>query len=139
MKRFVLMFVAVALLWAIPAFGATVVVNSEVEIADLDPDTLGKIFLGKKTLWESGQRITPVLMKEGSGASKLFLEEILNKSVSQYRAYWKKRLFSGGGIVPKTFRTEKEVIEFVEKTPGAIGVVASAPKGDGVTILQVTR
>jgi len=125
--------------WAGAVSGATVVVNNEVDAAELDAESLERIFLGKKTLWDSGQRITPALVNETSDVSKAFLEEILRKSVPQYRAYWKKRLFSGGGTVPKTFRSSKEVIDFVTKTPGAIGIVENAPVDGSVKVFQVTR
>lgn len=128
-----------ALLLTGPAFGATVIVNNEVDPGVLDAETLERIYLGKKTLWDSGQRITPALVAETSDVSKNFLEQILNKSVPQYRAYWKKRLFSGGGTVPKTFRSSAEVIDFVAKTPGAIGVVESGPRDGSVKVIEVAR
>lgn len=138
MKR-IAMFLLLAALTGSTALAATVVVNNEVELEALDAESLERIYLGKKTLWESGQRITPALVTESSDISKAFLEEILQKSIPQYRAYWKKRLFSGGGTVPKTFRNSKEVIEFVARTPGAIGVVESAPRDGSVKVLQVAR
>jgi ABC-type phosphate transport system substrate-binding protein len=125
--------------WASSAPAATVVVNNEVDATALDAESLERIFLGKKTLWDSGQRITPALVNETSDVSKAFLDEILRKSVPQYRAYWKKRLFSGGGTVPKTFRSSREVIDFVIRTPGAIGIVESAPEDGSVKVFQVTR
>ena len=138
MKRFLLTLLASTII-AGSASAATIVINSEVEVADLDAKTVEKIYLGKKTLWDSGQRITPALVSESKGVSKTFLEEILHKSVPQYRAYWKKRLFSGGGTVPKTFRTSREVVEFVKRTPGAIGVVETAPNDGSVIVITVTR
>lgn len=138
MNRIALL-VLLAIVISGPVSGATVVVNSEVDLTDLDAETLERIYLGKKTLWDSGQRITPALVTEASAVSKSFLEEILNKSVPQYRSYWKKRLFSGGGIVPKTFRSSREVIEFVARTPGAIGIIDSGAKDETVKILEVTR
>jgi ABC-type phosphate transport system substrate-binding protein len=128
-----------AMLVAGAASGATVIVNNEVDPGAIDAETLERIYLGKKTLWDSGQRITPALVNETSDVSKNFLEQILNKSVPQYRAYWKKRLFSGGGTVPKTFRNSAEVIDFVAKTPGAIGVVETGPKDGSVRVIEVAR
>jgi len=138
MKKIALLLLLFALLGT-PALAATVVVNVEVDTADLDAEALERIYLGKKTLWDSGQRITPALVTETSDVSKSFLDEILGKSVPQYRAYWKKRLFSGGGTVPKTFRNSKEVVDFVMKTPGAIGVVDAAPRDGSVKVITVTR
>jgi ABC-type phosphate transport system substrate-binding protein len=139
MKNVSIFLLLVAVMLAAPAEGATIIVHNEVDPNVLDADTLERIYLGKKTLWDSGQRITPALVNEASDVSKNFLEQILNKSVPQYRTYWKKRLFSGGGTVPKTFRNSAEVIEFVARTPGAIGVVDSGPRDGSVKVFEVTR
>ena len=64
----------------------------------------------------------------------------MKKSVSQYRAYWKRLLFSGGGSAPRTFRTSAQVIDFVTRQPGAIGVVeSSAADAARVKVLDVTN
>ncbi len=139
MTRKIAFLLILAALVGLPASAATVVVNNEVDAADLDAEALGRIYLGKKTLWDSGQRITPALVTETSNVSKAFLEEILNKNVPQYRAYWKKRLFSGGGTVPKTFRNSREVVDYVTKTPGAIGIVESGPRDGTVQVITVSK
>lgn len=132
--------VAVAmLLLPIAGSAATIVINNEVKTSTIDAESLERIYLGKKTLWESGQRIVPVLLNEDSPTSKQFLQNVLEKSVSQYRAYWKSRLFSGGGAVPKTFRSTEEVVEFVAKTPGAIGVVEAGHKDPRVRVVEIGR
>ncbi|MFZ2491158.1 MAG: hypothetical protein WA208_06720 [Thermoanaerobaculia bacterium] len=140
MFRATILLVAVAmLLLPVASSAATIVINSEVKTPVLDAENLERIYLGKKTLWESGQRIVPVLLNEDSPTSKQFLQNVLEKSVSQYRAYWKSRLFSGGGAVPKTFRSTEEVVDFVAKTPGAIGVVEAGHKDSRVRAVEIGR
>lgn len=140
MKKKIALLLAISLLMLpVAGFATTLVVNSETDPSKLDPETVELIYLGKKTLWGSGQRIVPVLVDEESAVSKRFLDEVLTKSVSQYRAYWKRRLFSGGGAVPKTFRTSSAVVEFVSKTPGAIGVVETGTRDNRVKVLDIGR
>ena len=117
-----------------------VVVNTESKLAKISDDELLRIYLGKKTLWEeSGTRIQPALLEEELPIAQAFLESTLKKSVSQYRAYWKRLLFSGGGSAPRTFRTSAQVIDFVTRQPGAIGVVDSATADARVRVLDVTN
>ena len=118
----------------------TVVVNSESKLSKIGDDELLRIYLGKKTLWEeTGTRIQPALLEEEQPVAQAFLEGTLKKSVSQYRAYWKRLLFSGGGTAPRTFRTSAQVIDFVTRQPGAIGVVESSAVDARVKVVDVTN
>lgn len=120
------------------ARGFKVVVNASNGVARIDKDDLARIYLGKKTLWSSGTRITPALADEGGPIGLQFLDDVIEKSLSQYRAYWKRLLFSGGGVPPRSFRSSAEVVEFVARQPGAIGVVeASAGTDEKVKVLAV--
>ena len=116
-----------------------VVVNKENKLASLTTDDLTRIFLGKKTLWDSGTRIVPVMPEEESTTGELFLSGTLKKSVSQFRAYWKRLLFSGGGAVPKVFRNHDQLLDFVARQPGAIGVVEASAVDDRVRVLDISN
>lgn len=116
-----------------------VVVNKENKLASLTTDDLTRIFLGKKTLWDSGTRIVPVMPEEESATGELFLSGTLKKSVSQFRAYWKRLLFSGGGAVPKVFRNHDQLLDFVARQPGAIGVVEASAVDDRVKVLDISN
>ncbi len=116
-----------------------VVVNKENKLASLTTDDLTRIFLGKKTLWDSGTRIVPVMPEEESPTGELFLSGTLKKSVSQFRAYWKRLLFSGGGAVPKVFRNHDQLLDFVARQPGAIGVVEASAVDDRVRVLEISK
>lgn len=116
-----------------------VIVSKENKVASLSTDDLNRIFLGKKTLWESGTRIVPAMPEEESPAGETFLAGTLKKSVSQFRAYWKRLLFSGGGAVPKVFRSSSQLIDFVARQPGAIGVVEAQAVDDRVKVIEITN
>jgi len=117
-----------------------VVVNTESKLLKISDDDLLRIFLGKKTLWEdTGTRIQPALLEEDNATAQSFLEGTLKKSVSQYRAYWKRLLFSGGGSAPRSFRSSSQVIDFVARQPGGIGVVEASSVDSRVKVLGVTN
>lgn len=116
-----------------------VVVSKDNKLASLSADDLTRIFLGKKTLWETGTRIVPAMPEEESAAGEAFLSGTLKKSVSQFRAYWKRLLFSGGGAVPKVFRSSELLLDFVARQPGAIGVVEASAVDDRVRVLEISN
>ncbi len=116
-----------------------VVVNKDNKVASMTTDDLTRVFLGKKTLWDSGTRIVPVMPEEESPTGELFLSGTLKKSVSQFRAYWKRLLFSGGGAVPKVFRNHDQLLDFVARQPGAIGIVEASAVDDRVRVLEISN
>lgn len=116
-----------------------VIVSKENKIASLSTDDLNRIFLGKKTLWDSGTRIVPAMPEEESPAGETFLAGTLKKSVSQFRAYWKRLLFSGGGAVPKVFRSSSQLVDFVARQPGAIAVIEASAVDDRVRVLEISN
>jgi hypothetical protein len=79
----------------------------------------------------------PAMLDEEAPHMQPFLDQVLKKSVDQYRAYWKRLLFSGGGTAPTTFRTSRQVLDFVAKNPGAIGVVEPTAEDDRVKVVDV--
>jgi ABC-type phosphate transport system substrate-binding protein len=116
-----------------------VVVSKENKLTSLTTDDLVRIFLGKKTLWDSGTRIVPAMPEEESPAGEAFLTGTLKKSVSQFRAYWKRLLFSGGGAVPKVFRNNDQLMDFVARQPGAIAVIEASAVDDRVRVLEISN
>ena len=120
------------------AQNAQIVISKEADdVPSFNTEDLESIFLGKQTLWKNGKKVFPALLSEETPAAKEFIEKALGKSTAQYRAYWKRRLFSGGGTVPRAFATSAEVIEYVAKTPGAVGVVEKGVRDDRVRVVPM--
>jgi len=116
-----------------------IIVHPDVEVSSLSQTELARIYLGKKTFWESGSRISPSLLNEKSELTKLFLEESVRKTVRQYRAYWKRRLFSGQGTAPKTFALSEQVANYVADNPGAIGVIDASFTDNRVKVVELSK
>ena len=114
-----------------------VIVHPDVNATKVTQAEISRIFLGKKTFWESGARISPALLHEESPLTESFLEENLKKTVRQYRAYWKRHLFSGQGTAPKTFPSSKQVADYVAATPGAIGIIDQSYNDDRVKVVEL--
>lgn len=132
--------VALALSTPAPAQESVkVIVHPGVATSELTQSELTRIYLGKKTFWDSGERISPALLDEQSPVTETFLEDNVKKTVRQYRAYWKKRLFSGQGTAPKTFGSSRQVADFVAQNEGAIGVVDGSYTDDRVRVVELTR
>jgi len=146
LTRTVLLFVAASLAPAFLASAASaaerysVVVNTDSKLKSISRDALSRIYLGKLTLWESsGTRVAPAMPDESSVLGQAFLEDATKKTVDQYRNYWKRQLFSGGGTPPKVYKRPSEVVDYVARNPGGIGIVEVGATDPRVRVIEVTN
>ena len=101
-----------------------IVANKSVQDQFLSRSTLENIFLGKKSRWNDGIQIVPVTLKEGA-AHESFINEVIHKSVNAYMNYWRKMIFTGKGVMPIAFENDIEVMNYINRTEGAIGYISS--------------
>jgi ABC-type phosphate transport system substrate-binding protein len=111
-----------------------IICNKNVSEDELSRDMVKNIFLGKKTKWSNGNKIMFVIQKKND-VHKSFLKTYVSKTTSQFRNYWKKQVFTGKGRSPKKFHSDREIIEFVTGTKGAIGYVAAGSNTDTVKLI----
>jgi len=111
-----------------------VIANPSVTAADVSRAELRDIFTGASSSLKGGAQVTPVLLRQGP-VHEEFLSLYIGKSDSGFRAGWRSILFSGQGIMPRTLDSDVAVVEYVSRTPGAIGYIASGTPHSGVKIL----
>lgn len=112
-----------------PAALAEVVViaNPATQVAPAD---VVDIFLGEKQ-FAGSTKLVPV---DNGPQQELFLGKVLKLDSGKYSSKWAKKSFREGLNPPAVKSGDLEVIEYVKRTPGAVGYVASAPAG--VTVVQ---
>ncbi len=118
------------------AENVVIICNKNVSESSLSKTDVKQIFLGQKSQWSDGSSISIMTLKKGD-THKQFCKTFTRKSTSQFRAYWKKMVFTGKGQNPPTVATEKELIEFVIKTEGAVGYLSTQNVSDLVKTLSV--
>ena len=73
-------------------------------------------------------------MQKGAVAEE-FIDKVLARNASQYKAYWAKLAFTGGGRPPKELGSDAEVLTTVSGSADAIGFVDAASVNDSVKVL----
>jgi ABC-type phosphate transport system substrate-binding protein len=111
-----------------------VIGNRSVPVAELSADDIQNIYLGKKKVWENGMKIEIAVLGDGAATDR-FLKEYVKKNSSTFNNYWKKQIFTGGGKPPVSFEKEKDMIDYVSKTKGAVGYLTSQSSAESVKIL----
>ena len=119
------------------AAGLKIIANPGAQTLELKKKDIRDIYTGVTKIWETDGKVIIAIL-EGSELHKQFLEEYVNKTPIQFRNYWREKVFTGEGESPKSFKTEKDLIDFVVNTKGAIGYISS-PTEKAVTFVKITR
>jgi ABC-type phosphate transport system substrate-binding protein len=114
------------------------VANKGVQITSIGDDDLRAIFSGEKTRLRDGSHVVPVTLK-GGPAHEVFLRNHLGESPDEFRAQWRKAIFTGQGAMPRSFDSESALIEYVASTPGAVGYVSRISPQDNVKCLTTVK
>jgi ABC-type phosphate transport system substrate-binding protein len=132
MKKAVILALACIFAMASAAHAGNIILiaNKGVGASSLSKGDVQLIFLGKKTSWDDGKKITPVVLRSGRVHDQ-FLKANLDKSASQFDTFWKQMMFTGKGRPPKSVAGDADVVHFVSSTDGAVGYIdADTPHGD---------
>lgn len=136
MKKFVFcLFFLVSLVMAAQA-EVLIIANKTMTQAVIDRQDVKDIFLCNRLYWNDTLRISVATLIEGDTA-KSFFTTYLGMSAKQFNGHWDEKLYTGGKPHPKRFKTQKQLVEFVAQTPGAIGFIDSGVSHDSVAVVEV--
>jgi ABC-type phosphate transport system substrate-binding protein len=137
--RYLIMLLGFLGCWSLAqAQDVVLVANKSVQISQIREADLRAIFTGAKTRFADGSHAVPVALK-GGPAHEVFLSHHLNESPDEFRAQWRKAVFTGQGAMPRTFDSESALIQYVASTPGALGYVSRISPQDNVKILSTVK
>lgn len=111
-----------ALGWAGAAQAQVVICHPSANVSAAD---VKDIFLGDKQL-SGSTKLVPV---DNASQQEAFLAKFIHIEAAKYGNAWTKKAFREGISAPAVKGSDAEVIEFVKRTPGAVGYVKTAPAG----------
>lgn len=109
-----------------------IIVNSGITIEALDRKEIAKFFVKRTTAWDGGESVVPVDQAPDSQVREVFSEAVHGRSVAAVKSFWQKQIFSGRNVPPPELSGDAAVVEFVKRTPGAIGYVSASADTAGV-------
>lgn len=116
----------------------TIIVNQSNSVDNFSFDELRKIFLGERSHWPNGRRITLAMLEPSQPERRVVLRDIYEMSEKDFNNHFIQGIFTGAVFVsPKTFASSAEVRNFVFNVPGAIGYVRASDADSTVKILRV--
>jgi ABC-type phosphate transport system substrate-binding protein len=114
-----------------------IITNKSVSADSLNKEEVKNIFIGKKTRWDDNEKINFVTLPKSDETHRVFLKKFVKRTPAQYSRHWKKQIFTGKGKKPKSFQTEKGLLEYVASTKGAIGYISTGVITDDIKVLSV--
>lgn len=113
-----------------------IIANRDVPQAVLTKKEIMEIYLGKRIKWPDHSNIKFSISAD-MGLHKSFLEKYVERTVNQFHAYWINMLFTGQGVPPKPLDSDKEIIDFVSRTGGAIGYISGSAESANIKTIIV--
>jgi len=115
-----------------------IIVNQSNTIDDLSLKELKTVFLGERSHWPNGRRITLVMMDAGLSERKAVLRDVCHMNETEFSRHFLQGLFTGEVFVsPKTLSTSVGVRKFVFNVPGAIGYLRASDVDGTVKVVKV--
>lgn len=134
----------IAALWLISQFAWSqnvVYFGNEVGMTSMTNAKIQRVFTGKETLWKNGKTVVICLPGTKSAKAQEVYTKVYNKSVKEVQKFWLSLVFQGRAKSPVFFDSEQEMVDFVKRTPGAIGVFSAdkkslIPSGQLITVVN---
>lgn len=108
------------------------IVHPSSTIDEISRARLSQLLLKKSTRWADGQRAFPVDLGGSSEIRKALSKEIHGRSLASIKSFWQRQIFSGTTVPPPELSTDREVLDFVKRQPGAVGYISAQTPFDGV-------
>jgi ABC-type phosphate transport system substrate-binding protein len=103
----------------------TIIANLETDSRTMTKKEFTKIIYGQRQRWKSDTKVSIALVTPDHPLGEKTAELIYDMSSKELKSYWVKLGFQNQHPIARLLTSEQEVIEFVKKTPGAIGIVSS--------------
>jgi ABC-type phosphate transport system substrate-binding protein len=115
-----------------------IVVNRSNTVDDLSTPELRRVFLGERSYWPNGRRITVVMREPGEPERKAMLRDVYQMDESALKNHFLHGLFTGEILVsPKILASAVGVRKFVFNVPGAIGYVRLSDVDATVKVVRI--
>jgi ABC-type phosphate transport system substrate-binding protein len=115
-----------------------IIVNLSNPVEELSLSELRSVFLGERSHWPHGRRVTIVMRDPGQPERVAILRLVYRMGESDFTRYFLQATFTGEALSPpRRLSTSSGVRRFVFNVPGAIGYVRADEADDSVKILRV--
>jgi hypothetical protein len=99
------------------------IIGNQTGLSQLNTAQLKEYFKGKYTLWNSGKSVKVVLHSSQSQHALILAKLLYNTTQQGVQKYWLSLVFQGRANPPVFLDNDSDIVNYVTKTPGAIGLI----------------
>ena len=100
------------------------IVSSDVDVTNISSKEVGRLLLGQRRFWKSGQAVIVLLPGSGSPARHFLLDHVFHMNEATYRRLVLGLLYRGElEYAPKAVVSDSEALAFVAAGHGAVALV----------------
>lgn len=118
--------------------GVTLIAHPDAGLATVSAEDLADVYTGRRTRWPNGTKAVP-LTSGDRPTTERFLVGCLGTTPSAFAAHWKRAVFTGKGTPPAQAKDDRDMLELVRRTPGAIGFVSRGADTGGLAAVPIAR
>ena len=111
-----------------------IIANANMKVDSISKDDVRDVFTGASTNLRFGPHARPVLMNKGK-LNDEFMSTYVGLKEMEFRAGWVTLVFAGKMVMPPSFDSEGEVVEYVAHHPFTLGYIHAGTPHDGVKVL----
>lgn len=111
---------------AAPEPGIYVVGNFSTDVK-IGKEDLSNLYLGYTRRLPDGESVVVTTLSDRNPTTALFFKLALERTVSEMKSRWSYMVFTGKGNPPQVFGNESDLLEYLERTPNAIGFIQNPP------------
>lgn len=86
------------------------------------------IFRGSQSIWNTNEQVIVVMPSNKADFADDFASSVLQMTQSALHKYWLGLVFQGRSNAPVFLNSNEEILEYVKKNQGAIGMVKISEK-----------
>lgn len=100
------------------------IIANDVDIKSASTKHIQSIFRGKYSTWNNKQTVTIVLPSKKHENCQRVASYLYETSITGMQKFWLSLVFQGRNNPPVFLDSDKDIISYIEKNPGAIGIIS---------------
>ncbi len=119
------------------AEGQALIVNPDVVQSKVSEDTVRALFTMRLRRCSDGVPVRVFVLPDRHPVHRDFAKTTLGVFPHQLRRAWDRLVFTGTGQAPREVANEAEMLEWVAKSPGAVGYVSNTTRDPRVRVIEM--
>jgi ABC-type phosphate transport system substrate-binding protein len=107
------------------SMNAVTIIGNKTGFSSNSAKEIKQVFRGKYANWSTREQVIIVLPASKSTSAEIVASVVYGNTVSGMQKYWLSLVFQGRSNPPVFLDTDEEIINYVKRTSGSIGVISS--------------